>query len=183
VLAHRRGEEAIAVVTVAFTALLVSPLSWSHHWVWVAVLLPLLLEVTLRIRGRAQVLPAALLAVWTAMLVTWPLRRRPEDPLKANGFIWVAYRHAQPVHWLGENMYVLAVLGTMLLAACWLRTRGDAPTMPASTNQEFGEPVGSGHTAKPQGGTPRSVGAPGRAPRTARVGDGRWAPGSVRGGS
>jgi alpha-1,2-mannosyltransferase len=147
VLAHRRGEEAIAVVTVAFTALLVSPLSWSHHWVWVAVLLPLLLEVTLRIRGRAQVLPAALLAVWTAMLVTWPLRRRPEDPLKANGIIWVAYRHAQPVHWLGENMYVLAVLGTMLLAACWLRTRGGAPTMPDSTNREVGESVGSGHSA------------------------------------
>jgi alpha-1,2-mannosyltransferase len=170
VLAHRRGEEAIAVVTAAFTALLVSPLSWSHHWVWVAVLLPLLLEVTLRIPGRAQVLPAALLAVWTAMLVTWPLRRRPEDPLKANGIIWVAYRHAQPVHWLGENMYVLAVLGTMLLAACWLRTRGDAPTMPDSTNQQVGEPVGSGHTAEPQGGTPRSLVAPGSGTRANRGG-------------
>jgi hypothetical protein len=79
------------------------------------------------------------------MQLTWPLRRRPEDPLKANGIIWVAYRHDQPVHWLGENMYVLAVLGTTLLAACWLRTRRSGPTTPATspdaTQQEVGESV------------------------------------------
>jgi alpha-1,2-mannosyltransferase len=131
VLAHRRGEEAIAVVAVAFTALLCSPVSWSHHWVWVVVLLPVLLDVVLRMRGRAQVVAAGLLPVWTMMLVTWPLRPRPEDPRSANGIIWVAHRHGQPVHWLGENMYVPAVLGTMLLAAWWLRTQRSGPTMPA----------------------------------------------------
>jgi alpha-1,2-mannosyltransferase len=130
VLAHRCGEEAIAVVAVAFTALLVSPVSWSHHWVWVAVLLPLLGDVVLRMRGRAQVIAAGLLPAWTMMLLAWPLRRRPEDPLKANGIIWVAYRHDQPVRWLGENIYVLAVLGTMLLAAWWLRNHRDSPRIP-----------------------------------------------------
>ena len=57
VLAHRRGEEAIAIVSVAFTALLVSPVSWSHHWVWVVVLLPLLLDVVLRMRGERRSSP------------------------------------------------------------------------------------------------------------------------------
>ena len=74
-LAHRRGEEAVAVVTVAFTALLVSPVSWSHHWVWVAVLLPVLLDVVLRTDGRVQTVAAGLLPAWTLMLLTWPLPR------------------------------------------------------------------------------------------------------------
>jgi hypothetical protein len=70
----------------------------------VAVLLPLLLDVVLRMRGRAQVVAAGLLPMWVMMLGTWPLLPRPEDPLSANGIIWVAHRHGQPVAWLGENM-------------------------------------------------------------------------------
>ena len=41
-------------MTVAFTALLVSPVSWSHHWVWVAVLLPVLLDVVLRMTAGSR---------------------------------------------------------------------------------------------------------------------------------
>jgi alpha-1,2-mannosyltransferase len=147
VLAHRRGEEAVAVVTVAFTALLVSPVSWSHHWVWVVVLLPVLLDVVLRMRGRAQVVAAGLLPGWTMMLVTWPLLARPEDPLSANGIIWVAHRHGQPVHWIGENMYVLAALGTMLLAARHLWTDRAAHATSSSVRtprRKLGELVTSG---------------------------------------
>ena len=134
VLAHRRGEEAVAVVTVAFVALLVSPVSWSHHWVWVVVLFPLLLDVVLRTRGRTQTVAAGLLPLWTMILLTWPLLQRPEDPLSANGILWVAHRQAQPLHWLGENMYAPAALGTMLLAAWWLRTDRDGRTSPAVTS-------------------------------------------------
>jgi alpha-1,2-mannosyltransferase len=127
VLAHRRGEEAIAVVTVAFTALLVSPVSWSHHWVWVPVLLLLMADVILRMHGRMQVVAAGLLPIWTMMVLVWPLRQRPQDPLNANGIIWVAHQYRQPVHWLGENMYVVAALGTMLLTAWWLRRAAPVP--------------------------------------------------------
>jgi hypothetical protein len=56
--------------------------------VWVVLLLPVLLDVVLR--------------------------------------IWVAHLESQLLHWLGENMYVAAVLGTMLLAARWLRDDLDA---------------------------------------------------------
>jgi hypothetical protein len=112
----------------------VSPVSWSHHWVWVVVLFPLLLDVVLRTRGRTQTVAAGLLPLWTMMLLTWPLLQRPEDPLSANGILWVAHRHGQPVHWLGENMYAPAALGTMLLAAWWLRTHRDGRTSPAVTS-------------------------------------------------
>ena len=79
VLAHRRGEETTAVVTVAFTALLVSPVSWSHHWVWVVVLLPLLMDVALRMDGWAQIVVAGLAPLWTMVLLMWPLQARPEE--------------------------------------------------------------------------------------------------------
>jgi alpha-1,2-mannosyltransferase len=40
VWASRRGEELLAISVAALTALLVSPISWSHHWVWVVLLVP-----------------------------------------------------------------------------------------------------------------------------------------------
>jgi alpha-1,2-mannosyltransferase len=36
------GRLAWSVVAVAFTGLLISPISWSHHWVWVLLLPPML---------------------------------------------------------------------------------------------------------------------------------------------
>ncbi|MFB7578953.1 glycosyltransferase 87 family protein [Streptomyces hydrogenans] len=39
-----RGDRAVAVVVTAFTALMVSPISWSHHWVWCVPLLILLYD-------------------------------------------------------------------------------------------------------------------------------------------
>ncbi|MFC9845094.1 glycosyltransferase 87 family protein [Streptomyces sp. NPDC060223] len=47
VAAELRGRRAWAVVTCAVTALLISPVSWSHHWVWCVPLL-LLLATTSR---------------------------------------------------------------------------------------------------------------------------------------
>jgi alpha-1,2-mannosyltransferase len=40
---HRRGQEVPALLMTAFYGLLVSPVSWSHHWVWVASLVVYLL--------------------------------------------------------------------------------------------------------------------------------------------
>lgn len=54
-LARRAGSGPWGVLAVAFTALLISPISWSHHWVWCVPLLVVLLT-----EGRTRV--AALLA-------------------------------------------------------------------------------------------------------------------------
>ncbi|MFI6940568.1 glycosyltransferase 87 family protein [Streptomyces sp. NPDC050418] len=56
---HRRSP-AWALLTTAFTALLVSPISWSHHWVWCVPLLALLLA-----EGRTRI-ALAVVAVFTA---------------------------------------------------------------------------------------------------------------------
>ncbi|WP_107046857.1 glycosyltransferase 87 family protein [Streptomyces albus] len=46
------GLDAWATVACAMTALLVSPVSWSHHWVWCIPLLVLLVSETLHRSGR-----------------------------------------------------------------------------------------------------------------------------------
>jgi alpha-1,2-mannosyltransferase len=40
--ASRRGQEIAGILLCALTGLLVSPVSWSHHWVWVAPMLMVL---------------------------------------------------------------------------------------------------------------------------------------------
>ncbi|MEU8027229.1 glycosyltransferase 87 family protein [Streptomyces sp. NPDC049099] len=59
-LAARAGEERHGVLLAAVTALLISPISWSHHWVWCVPLLAVLLA-----EGRIR-LAAATATVFTA---------------------------------------------------------------------------------------------------------------------
>ncbi|MGW3148796.1 glycosyltransferase 87 family protein [Streptomyces sp. NPDC001177] len=59
-LAARAEEERHGILLTAFTALLVSPISWSHHWVWCVPLTAVLLA-----EGRIR-LAALTLTVFTA---------------------------------------------------------------------------------------------------------------------
>ncbi len=69
---YRAGHPVPAMLACALTGLLVSPLTWDHHWVWVALGIALLAHLGARARGRARaawwVAAAALLAVFGA----WP---------------------------------------------------------------------------------------------------------------
>lgn len=101
VRALRAGDELTAFTLVGLTGGLVSPISWTHHLVWV---LP---AVILLLRG-GRVIPAALTYAIVASSVVW----------------W--WRRDAPHHWdLGlpgivqENAYVL-VLAALVL---WLPTR------------------------------------------------------------
>ena len=53
--ASLQGSRVVAISTTALTMLLISPVSWSHHWVWMAAVLPAfawtLRETPLRSRG------------------------------------------------------------------------------------------------------------------------------------
>jgi alpha-1,2-mannosyltransferase len=63
---HRRGESTAALLVTAFYGLLLSPVSWSHHWVWSVPLIVLLL-----VKGRkwAAAAIAVLFASQIVMLV------------------------------------------------------------------------------------------------------------------
>nr|WP_174343997.1 glycosyltransferase 87 family protein [Gordonia soli] len=69
-LAHRHGQELLAITLVGMTSCVVSPMSWGHHWVWfvplIVIAVHLLLDLSRPVRQRTLV-GAGLVA---GMLVT-----------------------------------------------------------------------------------------------------------------
>jgi alpha-1,2-mannosyltransferase len=63
---HRRGENAAALLVTAFYGLLLSPVSWSHHWVWCV---PLLTLLVVKARWWAAAAVALLFVSQIVMLV------------------------------------------------------------------------------------------------------------------
>jgi len=74
VWAHRRGHRLAGTVCCAMTGLLVSPLSWTHHWVWAVPLLVWLTAAAWRRQSVACGLAAAAgAAVFSGFLsIPWP---------------------------------------------------------------------------------------------------------------
>lgn len=64
VAAELRGRRAVAVVACGMTALLVSPVSWSHHWVWCVPLVLLLAAHGHRWAALATLLVFSSYALW-----------------------------------------------------------------------------------------------------------------------
>jgi alpha-1,2-mannosyltransferase len=108
VRAALRGDRPVAVVACATTALLVSPISWSHHWVWCV---PVLILLATRVRAGWTVavgLVFASFALWWVPHAPAPVRLE----LHQNGW-----------QMLLSGLYTLVGLG--LLAAFALRLRGE----------------------------------------------------------
>ena len=69
------GESALALMLVALFGLVVSPVSWSHHWVW---LLPTVIVTTVLAERRRNLPLAVVSAVGLALMVWTPLYLLPE---------------------------------------------------------------------------------------------------------
>jgi len=69
------GEPTLAVMCVAMFGLVVSPVSWSHHWVW--ALPTVIVTAVLGYRYRSPAL-AAVSAAGTALMVWTPIELLPE---------------------------------------------------------------------------------------------------------
>jgi alpha-1,2-mannosyltransferase len=120
---HRRGLAFEGLMTVALTALLVSPISWDHHWVWIVPMLAI--AITGAWRAGSAALRGGWLAGAVAVVVvygSWPkFWTHPVQPLQG-GLMWYAPSSAYPngdnsryveYHWHGlqliaGNLYVLA---------------------------------------------------------------------------
>lgn len=109
--AVRRSDQVVALMVTAGFALLASPISWSHHWVWVAP--ALLVMVCYGIR-RAREGARAAAAGWStcAALVATLCTVAPFrylSPHDKPGMIWTPFQE------LPGNCY--ALLGTVLVIA------------------------------------------------------------------
>lgn len=124
VAASRSGQELLGVTVTAVTGLLISPVSWTHHWVWVVPLLGLV-----AVPGWPLGLRAALGSAVIVLFGWWPLRIRSDGvidstaPIRPSGWLRFApHDLGRELHWTGwqlvyGNYYVLSGLAFLILGA------------------------------------------------------------------
>jgi len=138
-LLHRSGRDFEGFMVVALTALLDSPISWDHHWVWIAPLLAI--PVAYAFRGYRAVC-VAVTALLVLAFLGWP---KLWNAGQGRGVIWLppasgdAYgdnpKYAE-YHWHGiqlleGNLYVLigCVMLVFALVAAWRLRSASAPAL------------------------------------------------------
>ncbi len=125
---HRAGHPVPAMLACALTGLLVSPLTWDHHWVWVAPGIALLAHLGARAAGAIRAAwwaaAAGLVVVFGAWPQFWDLSQSGLTPA---GLFWYGpatyfARGDEPwyheFHWhglqlLAGNLFVLAGLAAL----------------------------------------------------------------------
>jgi alpha-1,2-mannosyltransferase len=71
-LLHRSGRPVEGWAACALTGLLISPVSWDHHWVWILPILAVLADLAVRARGRARWGYWSLTATLAVIFGGWP---------------------------------------------------------------------------------------------------------------
>ncbi|MFF4811958.1 glycosyltransferase 87 family protein [Micromonospora chersina] len=129
---QRHGEEAMAMVVVAFTMLLISPVSWSHYWIWIGPLALVLVDVVRRSPGRARLLTGAVAVAAILPFLMWPGPARNGDTIP-RGLIWQAGHLDGLARRFAVDPYVPTMLVLFALAAVWLywRSRRERTAVPA----------------------------------------------------
>ncbi len=136
-------DEVTALLAVAVAGLLVSPVSWSHHWVWIV---PALVPLTLVLwRGRWLARGAGALVV--LVFVVGPHWLLPRENDRELGWAWWQ-------HLIGDS-YVLVGLALLVLAAFvdrwYLLTRPVTPAPTEDTDDTTAEPPTGEHQLVGQG--------------------------------
>ena len=103
----RRGDRVLGTCLGAVAMLLASPISWSHHWVWVV---PIALALWERNRWAS--------AAWTAVFVTRPILWPPWGEGREYGW--------SPLEHVVGNAYLLAALVVTAWAAFHLKSGSGA---------------------------------------------------------
>ncbi|HYK69735.1 MAG TPA: glycosyltransferase 87 family protein, partial [Streptosporangiaceae bacterium] len=120
----RNGHRVLGVAACALTGVLISPISWDHHWVWVLMAAPVFLYYGLLARGWSRWACFAGGAITMAIYGAWATKLWGETDLSAGwdrGVIWAApsgNNLEQTWHgWqlFAGNAYVLTGLALLVL--------------------------------------------------------------------
>jgi alpha-1,2-mannosyltransferase len=119
--ASRQGREMLGILTCALTGLLISPISWVHHWVWIAPALVVAADMAVRARapGAGQLLSGEGSSPWRwaawvgVAAIAVPFFFLP-PALVPRGTIRDISRHPAPL--LTGNLYVISGLVLLCLA-------------------------------------------------------------------
>ena len=102
----RAGEPILALICVAMFGLVVSPVSWSHHWVWA---LPTVLVCSVVAYRRRNALLGVVTAAGVALMVWTPITLMPEHH-ETTASLWRQLAGGSYVWWA---LAVIAVAGTV----------------------------------------------------------------------
>ena len=122
----RRGLELPGVLMTALTALLVSPISWHHHWVWVAPFLVLLISQAMRPVGPRLTYAAAAVSL-VLVTASWPDPYATAPPGSVGVLFWGVPKDdsAYSVLYVVHNLYTIAgLVAFVVVAVATLRRRG-----------------------------------------------------------
>ncbi len=145
----RAGHRVLGILTCALTGLLVSPISWDHHWVWIILALPVFVHYAIQARGlvREALIWSAVVVV--AVFAAWPTWLWGEThDLKGWGWglIWAPpnggdlERSWHGIQLVVGNAYVLTgivlLIALMAIAAAMQGPREDPPS-PATRPEDL----------------------------------------------
>ncbi|WP_078978661.1 glycosyltransferase 87 family protein [Embleya scabrispora] len=164
------GNELVGVVVTGGLSLFVSPISWSHHWVWVVPVFVLLTHTALT---RARPLWWWLTGTFFVFFAAWPMRLNVfgdwdgAQTLQPWGLIWLAprdgdrERHWTPIEFVLGNGYLIAgIVLTLTLVLHILRDRTALPTLPApgaASTEAASAGEGAAETGTPESPAPDPV--------------------------
>jgi alpha-1,2-mannosyltransferase len=178
VLAAFRGQELLGVLLCAAVALLVSPISWSHHWVWAVPALVLMGDAATRL-SRVVVRRVAWwgIGAYLAVMAVWPLRVDRHgswddgQPLRPFGVLWLTpHQDGLDFRWnawqfvVGNSLLLVHAALFAVVVAVLLRgaVRAARPQLPvtapgvesplcaASSAESFAEASASAGSAEPR---------------------------------
>jgi alpha-1,2-mannosyltransferase len=122
---HRSGQPVAGWVTCALTGLLVSPISWDHHWLWIVPVLVVLADAAQRARRAARWVRAAAAAGVAVVFGDWPSQWTGPLAFVPRGLLGFfpgrfgpnEKYHLHGLQVIGWNLYVIAGLVMLAVAA------------------------------------------------------------------